>query len=108
MHKPCPAYRSLTPTPDPDTISTPIQQGDPALRTLPPRLDYVENRKRIKPEEVPQPVRETLQSNAQYNAWQDSKIYYDENTEEYVLEFTDASKTKTYRFNKEGKQILEE
>lgn len=93
--------------PDPDTIANPIQQGDPALRTLPPRLDYVESRKRIQPEEVPQPVRETLQSRAEYNDWQNAKIYFDENTEEYILEFSEAAETKSYRFNPEGKPILE-
>lgn len=101
------ALWSQTPVPDPDTLSTPIKQGDPALRTMPPRLDYIEKRKRITAEEVPEPVRQTLQSDSAYDDWQDAALYYDENTEEYILEFRKAAKARTYRFNKAGKRILE-
>jgi hypothetical protein len=102
------ALLAQNPVPDPDTIPNPVQEGDPAVKQLPPRLDYVEHRKRITPEELPEPVRVSLESSAQYTNWQKATIFRDKNKEEYIVEFTEAGKTTTYRFNKEGRPILEE
>ena len=100
---------SQNPVPEPDTLSNPVQEGDPAVRTLPPGLDYVEDdRKRIMPEELPDPVRQTLESGAEYSNWQKAAIYKDKEKEEYLVEFKEADKTTTYRFNKEGRPVLEE
>lgn len=96
------------PVPDPDTIPNPVKQGDPAIDQLPARLDYIEDRQRIMPEEVPDPVRQTLESSAQYKDWQKAPIFHDENKDEYIVEFTEAGKTTTYRFDKEGRPILKE
>lgn len=103
----CISLWAQTPVPDPDTIANPIKEGDPALRTLPPRLDYVEHRKRIQPEELPQQVRETLQSGIEYDDWKNAEIYFDKNKEEYIVEFSEAAEKRSYRFNREGKPILE-
>ena len=96
-----------TPVPDPDTVP-PVQEGDPAVRHLPPRLDYIEERQRITPEEVPDQVRETLESSAKYAGWEKAMVFFDKNTEEYLVEFKDAGKTTTFRFNREGRPIMEE
>lgn len=97
-----------TPVPDPDTIPNPVKQGDPAIDQLPARLDYIENRRRIMPEELPDAVRHTLESSAQYEAWEKAPIFHDRNKDEYIVEFSEAGKTTTYRFNKEGRPILKE
>lgn len=105
------SYTSLlaqSPAPEPDTLSIPVQQGDPAIRTLPPRLDYVEDKRRITPEEVPQPVRQTLEGNASMKDWQKAVLFHDENKDEYIVEFTEAGKRTSYRFDKEGRPIIEE
>jgi hypothetical protein len=100
---------SQNPVPEPDTLSNPVQEGDPAVRTLPPGLDYVEDdRKRIMPEELPDAVRQTLESGAEYSNWQKAAIYKDKDKEEYLVEFKEADKTTTYRFNKDGRPVLEE
>lgn len=96
------------PIPDPDSVSHPVQQGDPALRTMPDDLNYVEDNKRITGDELPGPVRETLESSAQYTNWQRAVILHDENTDEYEVQFKEAGKTTSYRFNREGKPIPEE
>ena len=96
------------PVPDPDTIPNPVQEGDPAVRQLPPRLDYIEDKKRITPEEVPDPVKVTLEGSTQYTDWEKAMIYHDKNKDEYVVEFKEGGKTTTHRFNKEGRPILEE
>jgi hypothetical protein len=104
----CTSVIAQSPVAQPDTISHPIQEGDPAIRTLPPRMDYVEDKKRIVPEAVPQPVRQTLESNPEYKDWQKATIFHDENKDEYIVEFSVGDKTTSYRFNKEGAPIIEE
>lgn len=97
-----------TPVPDPDTVETPVQQGDPTMDQLPARLDYIEDKKRISAEELPAPVRETLESGDHYAGWKEGVIFEDRNTEEYIIELKEGAKTKSYRFNKEGRPIVEE
>ena len=98
---------SQNPVPDPDTVQTPVQQGDPALETIPRGLDYVEKKKRITAQELPEPVKQSLESSAEYAEWQRASIYHEENKDEYLVEFHSQGKTTTYRFNKEGKPIVE-
>jgi hypothetical protein len=102
------AVFAQTPAPDPDTVLGPVQQGDPAVRQLPPRMDYVNDMKRITPSEVPDPVRQTLESSAQYTGWEKALIYQNEKKDEYLVEFKEAAKTTSYRFNKEGRPVLED
>lgn len=96
------------PIPDPDTLTAPAKQGDPALKTLPPRLDYTEDRKRISPEELPPQVRQALDSDSQLAAWHDAVLYHDRNKDEYIVELSTEGKITTHRFNSEGKPIIEE
>lgn len=95
------------PVPDPDTIPNPVQEGDPAVRHMPPGLDYVDDKQRITPGELPEPVKQTLESSAQYADWQRASVFRDKDKEEYIVEFTEAEKTTSYRFDKEGKPIVE-
>jgi hypothetical protein len=100
---------SQNPVPEPDTLSNPVQEGDPAVRTLPPGLDYVEDdRQRIMPEELPDPVQQALESGAEYSNWQKAAIYKEKEKDVYIVEFTEADKTTTYRFSKDGRPVLED
>jgi hypothetical protein len=97
---------SQTPVPQPDTVGNPVQQGDPAIETLPPGLDYVDDKKRIRAEELPDPVRQTLESGTRYSNWKDAMIFHDRNKDEYIIEFDEAGKSTIHRFNKEGEPII--
>ena len=97
-----------SPAPESDTISTPAKQGDPAIKALPPRLDYIEDKRRITSEEIPQLVRQTLESEVKYKGWQKAAIFYDENKNEYIVEFNKDDNMTSYRFNKDGAAIIEE
>lgn len=94
-----------TPVPDPDSVLHPSQQGDPALRSMPDDLNYIKDNKRITAEELPASVRETLQSSTQYEQWQRAVIFHDKNRDEYEVQFKEAGKTTSYRFNREGKPL---
>lgn len=96
------------PVPEPDTLPNPVKEGDPAVRALPPRLDYIEDRHRVTPAELPEPVKQELDGNARYSEWQKAVMYHDKNKDEYIVEFNEAGKTTSYRFNKDGKPILED
>ena len=99
---------SQAPVPDPDTVGVPIQQGDPAIEAMPRDLDYVDDKKRISMEALPDAVRQKLDSGTRYSNWKEAAIFHDRNQDEYVVEFTEAGKTTTYRFTKEGKPIVRE
>ena len=99
---------SQNPVPEPDTVANPVQEGDPAVRTLPQGLDYVDERKRITPEELPDAVRAALESGAEYTNWEKATIFQDKKKDEYVVEVKQADKTTTYRFSKDGKPVVEE
>lgn len=98
---------SQTPVPEFDTATTVIQEGDPAIQTLPRGLDYVEDKKQIALEEVPDPVRESLESDARYAGWRDATIFHEQNKDEYLVEVSKDGKSTTYRFDKDGKPIIQ-
>jgi hypothetical protein len=99
---------SQTPVPETDTTTTVIKEGDPAIETLPRGLDYVEDKKQITHEELPDPVKETLESDARYAEWRNATIFHEHNKDEYLVEFSKDGKTTSYRFDKEGKPIIQE
>ena len=79
------------------------------METLPRGLDYVEDKRRITVEELPDAVRQTLESGTRYGNWkEEATVFHDRNKDEYILEIITAGKEETYRFNKEGKPIIQE
>lgn len=101
------AAHAQNPVPDPDTLADPVQQGDPAVRTLPPGLDYVEDRRQINAGELPEKIKQTLNSDSRFEHWRDAQLYHDENKDEYVVVLAEQGRTTTYRFNRDGKLIIE-
>lgn len=101
------AVFSQTPLPKADTLQDPVEQGDPAVRSLPPQMDYVSDMKRIISNEIPATVRKTLESSAQYANWEKALIYESNSKDEYLILFKDATKTTSYRFDKNGKPVLD-
>ena len=97
-----------TPAPEPDTLLDPVQQGDPAVRQLPPQVDYVKDMDRIVPEELPEAVRQTLESSAQYKDWEKAMIYQNKTKDQYVIQFKESDKTTTYRIDKHGRPVIED
>jgi hypothetical protein len=103
------AVSAQTDTPQPDTISDPVQEGDPTFRHIPPQADdYVKDMNKITPEELPAPVRKTLDSNARYEGWQKGQVFVNKTNDHYVIQIKESDKTMTYRFDKDGKQVLDE
>jgi hypothetical protein len=54
--------------------------------------------------ELPVSLRTTLQGD-QYKGWENSTVYRNKSTNEYMVEIRDGSSSKTYYFDKDGKAI---
>lgn len=65
-----------------------------------------DNRKPIKPEDLPQAVKTTLQGQ-EYRDWSVSAAFHvkKDNAEYYEVELTRAMETKTVKLDKEGKKV---
>ncbi|HEY5748633.1 MAG TPA: hypothetical protein VIU12_21330 [Chryseolinea sp.] len=66
--------------------------------------NYTKNMSKIQSSEVPANLRTTLQG-TQYKGWEKGTIYRSKNNDGYAIEFKDGNKTKTYRFDGEGKPM---
>lgn len=101
------AVMAQNPVPDPDTVD-PVKQGDPAFRHLPKENGGENEMKRIASEEIPDPVRRTLESSTRYANWEKAMIFRNKDKDEYMIEFIEADKTTAYRFDKNGKPLKKE
>ena len=92
------------PTPELDTTQIPVEQGDPALKTFSPDT-YLKDFKRIMPDELPAPVRTTLDAGTQYEGWQRAPIYKNRKGDRFVLEIQSGDRTERFQFDAEGKPV---
>ena len=92
------------PTPELDTTQIPVEQGDPALKTFSPDT-YLKDFKRIMPDELPAPVRTTLDAGTQYEGWQRAPIYKNKTGDRFVMEITSGDKTERFQFDAQGKPV---
>jgi hypothetical protein len=102
------AVWAQNPTPEPDTLADPVQEGDPAVKQLPPQIDYVKDMDRVAHDKLPGPVRKTLESDERYADWQNAEIYQNKSGDQYVIQFKASGKTTTYRIDKNGRPVLDE
>jgi hypothetical protein len=64
--------------------------------------NYTKDMTRIQSSDVPSNLRTTLQG-SQYKGWENGTVYRSKNNDGYAVEIKDGSKTKTYRFDANGK-----
>ena len=92
------------PVPELDTTQIPVEQGDPALKTFSPET-YLKDFKRIMPDELPAPVRTTLDAGTQYSGWQRAPIYKNKKGDRFVLEIPSDDRTERFQFDAQGKPV---
>jgi hypothetical protein len=95
------------PVPESDTVDNPIQQGDPALKTMPQSVEYAKDLRQITEDEIPNAVKKALKKSPEYGGWQSASLFRDDNKDEYVIEFRETGAVRTYRFSKQGELIVE-
>jgi hypothetical protein len=96
-----------SPVASPDSVRDPIQQGDPALKSMPEQTGYTRDMVKIKPAQLPAAVQNALAATT-YKGWEQAHIYRNKNSSEYLIEFQDPLKTRLYRFDKKGKEIKDQ
>jgi len=64
--------------------------------------NYTKDMVKIQSTEVPDNLRQTL-SGTQYKGWESGTVYRTKNSDGYLLEMKDGSRTKVYRFDANGK-----
>jgi hypothetical protein len=63
-----------------------------------------EDRVVVRSNDIPSSLRITLRGD-QYKGWENSTVYRNRSTNEYMVEIRDGSKTNTFYFDKDGKAI---
>ena len=80
------------------------QEQNPAPANGEPKSEQKEDRMEVKKEMLPPLLLEALKEE-KYSGWEDSPIYYEKNTDQYILHVTKDNSTQTFRFDKEGEPI---
>ena len=101
------AVRAQTPTPDPDTVSSPVKQTDPEVDVMPREINYAGGMIRITPEQLPKAVKQTLETFTIYDGWQKSKTYKDQEGKLFLVEINEGDRTRIFRFDKNGKPFFD-
>lgn len=106
------ATMAQSPAPEPDTLTNPgANQGNPAPDNPPPvnsrPATYRADEVRVVPKDLPAPIRQTLESNPQYDGWEKNLIYKNRSGNIYSVEFKEGDRSKVYRFDKAGKPLPE-
>lgn len=95
------------PVPDPDTLKNQVNQKDPTPDNIAPDASYVEDKIKITSAEFPEAIKRTLNAGAEYEGWQKGSAYKSKDGKMYILMMSEADTTRTFRFDKNGKLILD-
>jgi len=85
-----------------DSTKVTTRQGDGQLISQ-PQPDLI----KLKSSDIPASLRKTLQK-SKYKGWENSMIYKQKSTNEYLVEIMENGKTKTYRFDENGEPLKKE
>lgn len=64
-----------------------------------------EDRTEVQSESLPPAMLDHLGKNEKYQGWEDATIYYEKNTDQYLLNIVRPNSTETFRFDKQGEPI---
>ena len=82
-----------------DSTKVTTRQSDGALIAQ-PQPDLI----KLKTSDIPPSLRKTLQK-SKYKGWENSMIYKQQSTNEYLVEIMENGKATTYRFNEYGEPL---
>jgi hypothetical protein len=87
------------PLPIKDSTKVTTRQGDGQL-VAQPQPDLI----KLKTADIPSSLRQTLQK-SKYKGWENSMIYKQKSTNEYIVEIMENGKARTYRFDENGEPL---
>jgi hypothetical protein len=81
---------------------TPGEYGTPRK----PRLeDQKEDRMEISKEKLPPLMLQELENNPRYEGWEEGNVFYEQNTDQFIVHVKRDNTTQTFRFDKEGRPL---
>ena len=92
------AQDSLQVQPSP---GVPQQQSDSAGQEL-----QKEDRVEVQQADIPSAMKDELQRDEKYKGWESGKIYYEKNSNQYLVHVIRENTTQTFRFDKSGKAVM--
>jgi hypothetical protein len=67
-----------------------------------------EDRIEVNPGDIPSKMRDALQNESKYRGWENGRLYFEKNSDQYLLHLVKENSTQTYRFDKSGYPITTE
>ena len=69
-------------------------------------IEQKEDRVEVRKDELPAAMKDALNADGKYAGWEDSPVYYERNTDQYLIHIKSENTTQTYRFDKKGVPIV--
>lgn len=95
-----------SPVAEPDTLKAP-KQTDPVPQTPPQDANYTADKIKITSAEFPESVKRSLNDGPEYEGWQKGTAFKSKDGNMFILEMREADTVRIFRFDKNGKLILE-
>ena len=95
-----------SPVAEPDTLKAP-KQTDPVPQTTPHDANYTAEKIKITSAELPESVKRSLNNGPEYEGWQKGTAYKSKDGKMFILEMREADAVRTFRFDKNGKLLLD-
>lgn len=96
-----------SPVPEPDTLKNQVRQVDPVPQTMPQDANYTAETIKITSAEFPAAIKKTLNAGSEYQGWEKGRAFKSKDGKMYLLEMSEADTTRIFRFDANGKLILD-
>jgi hypothetical protein len=83
----------------------PVSEDDTVEHFIENDLGVKDKIKRVSTSELPRKVLRTLKKGDQYDGWEDSIIYFDENTRLFLVPVKSGESIKTFGINEDGHPV---
>jgi hypothetical protein len=79
-----------------------LAPGAPARPQKADSVDQKEDRVEISREKLPSSMLKELENNPRYEGWEEGNVFYEQNTDQFIVHVIRDNSTQTFRFDKEG------
>jgi hypothetical protein len=95
------------PVPEPDTLKNQVNQKDPTPDNIAPDANYTADKIKITTADLPREIKKTLNAGSEYTGWERGQVYKSKDSKLYILQMSKGDTTRTFRFDTNGKLILD-
>jgi rRNA pseudouridine-1189 N-methylase Emg1 (Nep1/Mra1 family) len=84
-----------------------VQPGTNGTQRIPDQAiqEQKEDRMEVQKNDLPAAMVQLLENSDQYDGWDESPVYFEKNTDQYVINVVRDNTTQTFRFSKKGEAI---